>query len=362
MHSLGGRVPATPAAGAHQQQQRRQRCAAAPPPPQLGLTRPVAALPSIREFIRDECPCPGAIDGRWRERPRAATVEASVVLRPPGAVVPGSRALWEVSGEQLDRIVADGGLLVVCSLLDDGRVAAPKRGAWSCLAAVAGLQRLGGERGLVRAQVLDRVAVQALDARGGAGAALAQAAVLRDRWAYFVRLDALAAHAAAAQPGHPGGGGGGGDAEVPRALAQVADAVAELDGALAALAARVQVLADDAPGGGALAQALASAEAADELAGVLAWARLAGPLDGPAGDGAADGAATDRPQLLERAWRLSWAPFAAGGVAAALGRDAGLAAARREALEATDLGARLEQASEHAAELAAALAAAAALA
>ncbi|KAF6239171.1 hypothetical protein COO60DRAFT_374728 [Scenedesmus sp. NREL 46B-D3] len=152
-------------------------------------------LPSIREFIEQECPLKG-LDGQFREQAKAATATCSVIaVGAGGLVVPGERRLFDVPEQQLEQIIADKGKVLICcfepsdssSSSSSRKLAAPRKGSWSCVGSVAGLQRLpGSSRALVRVAVTDRAAVQALNSSNPV-VLRAHAAVLRDRWAYFVR-------------------------------------------------------------------------------------------------------------------------------------------------------------------------------
>lgn len=159
-----------------------------------------------------------------------------------------------------------------------------------------------------------------------------RAALLRDRWSYFVRVGALEEQLA-------GGGScsGGGGSDVARAIQQVVDAAAEVQQQLQQLAAQVEGLCTEAPLGSRTRQLLEEqAEVADELAALLEWCACGG-----------DASVAADSMLLERAWRLSFAPYAAAGLAAALGEPSGGDAAA-EALATTDLGMRLEDGVERA--------------
>ncbi|WIA31269.1 hypothetical protein OEZ86_001264 [Tetradesmus obliquus] len=302
-------------------------------------------LPSIREFIQTECPVRG-LDGQLREQARAATLTASVIAVDKGAlVVPGERRLFDVPEQQLEQIIADRGRVIICcfepsdSSSSRRRLAAPKKGSWACLGSVAGLQRLpGSSRALVRVVVADRVAVQALDSSNPA-VSKAQAALLRDRWAYFVRAAALEQHLAAANAGTAPAG-----SDVAGALSQVQDAAAELLQVLQQLADAVAAVADGQQGG-KLQQLLVQHDAADELQELLGWCQLQGLLDDARSSAAAVALDSD---LLERAWRLSFTPFAAKGLANALSNSNSSSRSPedgcRAVLEMTDLGLRLEEA------------------
>jgi hypothetical protein len=202
--------------------------------------------------------------------------------------------------------------------------------------------------------------VQALDSSNPA-VIKAQAALLRDRWAYFVRAAALEQHLQ--QPDSSISG-----SEVLGAVRQVQDAAAELQQLLQQLADTAAAVVDGEQAS-PLQQLLTEHEAADELQELLAWCQLQGPLDASTG---ANGSSSSTPavafnsEMLERAWRLSFAPFAAKGLAKALiqsssdssssssraGKESGSAV-----LEMTDLGLRLEEALDAAQSMRASLAA-----
>lgn len=192
--------------------------------------------------------------------------------------------------------------------------------------------------------------LQALqDTRGasvgaGVGSLYAEAALLRDRWAYMVRLDALEQHLGAAVPAASMSTAG---RDIINAISQIEDAVQELRTSLQDVVDTVRGVADG--GDGALARALDAHGAAGELETLASWCELQGPLDG-GGEAASSELAT----LLERAWRLSFAPLAARGLAAALGADPSVA--RAAAMESMDLGRRIEDTLEYVGELKARLA------
>lgn len=154
-------------------------------------------------------------------------------------------------------------------------------------------------------------------------------------------------------------GGGGAGRDVLDAVQQVQDAASELLQLLQQMYSSVQQVTDaaaaaDGGSSSSLQQQLVQHEAVEELAEVLSWCDMqhdssssgAGALFGPDGLLPADGL------LLERAWRLSFAPFACKGLAAALGVDVetgksvSVSSSSSEVLEMMDLGLRLEAAWE----------------
>jgi hypothetical protein len=135
------------------------------------------------------------------------------------------------------------------------------------------------------------------------------------------------------------------------AVDQVHDAACELLPLLRELATSVAAAAETGPEGptaGGVGQLLEAHEAVDELEDLLSWCEM----------GYGDAIAADS-LLMERAWRLSFAPCAAKGLVAALGMDDGSSSSSsaRELLEMTDLGQRLETALEAAQDMHAQLAA-----
>jgi hypothetical protein len=197
--------------------------------------------------------------------------------------------------------------------------------------------------------------VQALDSSNPA-VIKAQAALLRDRWAYFVRAAALQQHLTEAGSKAQAG------SDVVAALSQVQDATSELLQLLQQLADTVAAVAD-AEQASPLQQLLVQHEAADELQDLLAWCQLQGPLDArPAADDSSAASVALDSGLLEKAWRLSFAPFAARGLAKALSSSSSSSSSgspeesSRAVLEMTDLGLRLEEALEAASAMRASLA------
>jgi hypothetical protein len=68
-----------------------------------------ASLPSIRDFIKNECPVKG-FDGSFREQTREATINTACIgVEASHLVVPGQRRLYKVSNQTLEQIVADQG-------------------------------------------------------------------------------------------------------------------------------------------------------------------------------------------------------------------------------------------------------------
>jgi hypothetical protein len=211
--------------------------------------------------------------------------------------------------------------------------------------------------------------VQAVDSSNPA-VIKAQAAPLRDRWAYFVRTAALEQHLQ--QPDSSSFG-----SDVLGAVRQVQDAAAELQQLLQQLADTAAAVVD-AQQASQLQQLLTEREAADELQDLLAWCQLNGPLDarpdangsssssGVLGGGSSTAAVAADSDMLEKAWRLSFAPFAAKGLARALRQSSNSSSSSRSGafeescsavLEMTDLGLRLEEALETAQAMRASMAA-----
>jgi len=299
-----------------------------------------SGLGSIRDFIAREAPLPG-LDGRRREQPRAGDTTAPLIaLAATGC--PGQHGLHRVPLPLLDAISASpGGLVIAAAVQGDAaggslRPAAPPGGSsYACLGVAMGAQRLAGFA-LVRVQLTERVAVQALDA-SAADAPLARVSLLRDRWAYFVRADAALAEDDAS------------GAEVAAARGSCRDAGDDVLAGLRAVAQALEAAAERSEGYAECAQAWRHA---------LDWAA--------GGDGGGDGWALPAcgPALADALWRLSFAPFSApaplsgGGGGGAEGEAE--VAARAKAMAATDVGLRLEAAAERCARVRAQLAAAAA--
>jgi uncharacterized protein YukE len=188
---------------------------------------------------------------------------------------------------------------------------------------------------------------------------LARAAQLRDRWCYFVRTAALVQHLGSSD-GVPGSSNGGPAAggDVLNAVRQVQDAATELLQLLQQLCSSIQHLTDAADGSGkssALQQQLLQYEAAEELSELVAWCEmqeLSGGSSSSSGLYGSDGLLPADGLLMERAWRLSFAPFACKGLATALGVDvetgksSSVSSSSCEVLEMMDLGLRLEAAWE----------------
>lgn len=207
----------------------------------------------------------------------------------------------------------------------------------------------------------------------------AQSALLRDRWCYFVRTAALEQHLASGCSSAAG-------SEVVGAAEQVADAAAELMQLMQQLVDSVQLVIDSQQKIASLErlqEGLTAAEAGDELQELLAWCLLQGPMDVRPADADSSGKPADSSSsssskvsagaatLLEQAWRVSFAPYAARGLANALASTSSSSSSSclsspaedaSEALEMTDLGLRLEAAVETAQALRSSLAAQLALA
>jgi hypothetical protein len=199
---------------------------------------------------------------------------------------------------------------------------------------------------------------------------LARSAQLRDRWCYFVRTAAVQQYLGSnSSSGSSSADGSTSDSDssssgagrdVVNAVQQVQDAASELLQLLQQVYSSVQQVTDAAAAAAAdssLQQQLVQHEAAEELAELLSWCELqqhdstsssggGSVLSGPDGLLPADGL------LLERAWRLSFAPFACKGLAVALGVDVetgksvSVSSSSSEVLEMMDLGLRLEAAWE----------------
>lgn len=180
--------------------------------------------------------------------------------------------------------------------------------------------------------------------------------------------------AAAGSNGDGSNGNGGSGRDVLNAVQQVQDAATELLQLLQQMQSTVQQVVDqaDADVGGdtdasanntnssSLQQALLQHEAAEELAELLTWCEMQGEelvgSNDPQQQQQLFGADELLPAdslLMERAWRLSFAPFAVKGLAAALGVDVSTGSSRAvssssssEVLEVMDLGLRLEAAFE----------------
>ncbi|GBF97978.1 hypothetical protein Rsub_10652 [Raphidocelis subcapitata] len=342
---------------------RRRRCRG-PPPAR-------AAPESIRDFIAREAPL-RSLDGSFRERPLEPSLQAPFLVAatlPPAEAAgaddeaaagplppcPGAVSLLRLTPGQLEAAVKSGGRVVLLVAAegaeedddDDGsgnggggsggsgpRIAAPRGrrggGSYCCTARVAGL--LGATARVVAEA---RAAVQGVDA----GAGLAAAAALPDRWAYMVRASAVAEAMA---------GGAGGQAaprDVATAASQISDAAADLEACLRGCLRLAGALAEAAGGDGATEAAAREAEA--ELSTLLEWC-TGGGGGGSGGDGGGGEEAAAGAEWA-RAERLSWAPFAAAALSeladgGAGGAGAQLRGARRGAMEATDLGERLEDA------------------
>lgn len=312
----------------------------------------------------------------------------SLSFRPP---CPGAVSLHALSQRDLESVVSNGGqiILVVADLDQDGgapRVAQPRMrrgssggsGSYCCAARVAGL--FGGMACVVAEQ---RVAVQALDVKRG----LAQAALLPDRWAYMVRASAVeeAVKSQFTASGASSGGaaaaaaGAAAAAAVPRdvrtAVEQILDAAQEAARMLiecrqlaAALAdsAAIRAAAAAAAGGAGAASGAAVAAERLELLAREAEAEISALLEWVFGSEADLADAAGSGEIMVGSWdqivKLSWALFAAAEVQALA--DAGFSASgisidggvlegervvrqqRLRAMEAMDLGLRMEDALE----------------
>lgn len=187
----------------------------------------------------------------------------------------------------------------------------------------------------------------------------AQSALLRDRWAYMVRTAALEQY-------NPTSSSNNNQLEVTTAMEQVQDAVAELQQLLQQILRTVRTVVDS-PQQFKLQQALIENEVVEELTDVVGWCNTIGaplapvqhePSVGTSGSNVASTmAASSGRQLLERAWRLSFATAAAGRLTKALMQCSGAISVhsklRQEAderaaklLTLTDLGLRLEESLE----------------
>jgi len=298
-------------------------------------------------------PCPGSVSlHRLHERDIAAVMESGgqIIL----LVCEEEEEEEDDGGSAGDALPSSGEPAAAASAVP--RIAQPRGkrsggGSYCCVGRVAGLFN-----GTARVVVEQRVAVQGLDA----GRGRAQAAVLGDRWAYMVRAAAVQSALPAAglvaaagvsstagAPSQPVG------REVTTAVSQVADAAHEV----AELLRECQQLA------GALADAAAGGGQGDSSGDVEAAAREAESEAGLLLDWVFAGSTADsRQQSLswEQIERLSFAPFAAaalmqlGGAGAGGGAGGSKAAAaaasptealqqqRLRAMEATDVGMRLE--------------------
>lgn len=344
----------------------------------------VRSLPRIADFIRDECPVKG-LDGTFKEQPvRPGTLlEDSCVLQmhEEALLVPGQRQLMYVTEPQLEQVIADAGKAVLACLQNNNsssstaggaaggtpKLLSPARGSWALAASVGGVQRLpGSSRALIRLLVTDRVAVQALNSPSP-GLVLARSAQLRDRWCYFVRTAAVQQYLDSSSSSSADGNAsesdssstGGAGRDVVNAVQQVQDAASELLQLLQQVYSSVQQVTEAAGGAGSssLQQQLVQHEAVEELAELLSWCELQQHDSSSSGGGGSvlfgpDGLLPSDRLLLERAWRLSFAPFACKGLAVALGVDVetgksvSVSSSSSEVLEMMDLGLRLEAAWE----------------
>jgi hypothetical protein len=146
---------------------------------------------------------------------------------------------------------------------------------------------------------------------------------------------------------------------VLNAVRQVQDAATELLQLLQQLCSSIQQVTDAADGSGpisGLQQQLLQYEAAEELCELVAWCEMQDLTGSSASSSSglygSDGLLPADSLLMERAWRLSFAPFAAKGLSAALGVDvetgksSSVSSSSCEVLEMMDLGLRLEAAWE----------------
>lgn len=162
----------------------------------------------------------------------------------------------------------------------------------------------------------------------------AQAAILRDRWAYFVRADAVEAAAAA-------DGYGDQPAEVGTALENCRDVADELSTALRELAALVKRCSVDLDGND---EGLES-----EIEQLLQWTdHSAVPVSSTSCGEDAFANSGSAKLDMSALWRLSFAPYAlSSSVLAVIGAsEQKHIAERTKAMEATDLGLRLEDAAD----------------
>eukprot|EP00798_Chlamydomonas_sp_ICE-L_P024041 gene24041-9618_t len=338
------------------------------------------SVPSIREFIASESPVLG-FSGKYRERPRESTVEAALIGLEDveSLVIPGVEAVMRVEQAILDQVIGDEGQ-VVLSVMAPGETPTtlppPKgTGSYAVLAQVFGVQRLPGssEGGFVRLRAEQRVLVQAIQSGGGGedGAresALpprAQAAVLPDRWAYYVQGSAIEGVLEQAQQ-KPGGNNQ--PADVRFAVASLQDVgrtprphpTAPIP-LIPPRPSKNDSLTDGRGGRSVDSESSEMlAEAVDEAERLLKWCMQRADDRGTLV--AVDQSGVGDVLSFTTLERLSYAPLAI----AALGKFAGvprdeLQALRAKAMEASDLGMRLESAVTFAISLANRLVARAAL-
>ncbi|GAX74955.1 hypothetical protein CEUSTIGMA_g2401.t1 [Chlamydomonas eustigma] len=172
---------------------------------------------TIKDFIASECPVPG-IDGRYREKMSDShTIEASVIsVDLENLMTPGCQKILRVTENQMAQIIEDDGQLLL-SVLDKGISLVPLqpakgRGSYTVLGRVCGLQRVGEEQGgFVRVLAIQRALIQAIQAGADASEVLrAQASLLPDRWAFFVKAQVVKStlDSALESPLDPGAAGG----------------------------------------------------------------------------------------------------------------------------------------------------------
>lgn len=274
----------------------------------------------ISSFIAQECPVRG-LDGKYREQPREGSVTAVCLpISPAELFCPGSKTVLEVEKDVLDCLIKDDGQ-VVLSLWDQNLPVRASKGSYSCLGMVTGVQRLSN---IARVQVVgrERVLIQAVSTDRGFPRALA--AILPDRWCYYVRAEAVD-EALFLEPDETFG------KDVVAAMTNVKDAAEEVVDCMNSLASLTQRLLEN-DGVGKLV--------ANDWPWLLDWCL---------------GEESQPNQVRElRDWcaitRLSYAPFVSLSAAQWLGED--LSMHRKAAMEATDVGLRLEKASEFARKLA----------
>ncbi|CAG9462098.1 unnamed protein product [Pedinophyceae sp. YPF-701] len=283
----------------------------------------------IGAFIRNVCPEKG-FDGSYRERlPTEASIEAVLLdllsIGVDGCLTPGCRQVVTLSESAANAVVADDGRIILAQV-EQGpsgpAVPAPRKGSRAVLAQLVGIQRVG-DMAYLQIVVEERVIVQGVRVAED-GSARARAEPLHDRWVFFTRAEAVSELSVQAQDGEnqhagqPQESAGTASPETATALRDATVAAHDLRGVITSVADLCRRSGD------------ADLEAAaDEWAYVLAWCGSAAGL--PA---------------MERV------SYAAHAYAAELTRDAlnmppgELASLRSAALDATDLGMRLEDALE----------------